>query len=88
MNAFPKSLVLFGFLMSMAVLTEYFQLLVPKRTFEFGDMLANALGILVFGIPSLCLVPFKNPENFRTLFTGQGVTKVGDRVMKIRKRPH
>ncbi|MDA0752533.1 MAG: VanZ family protein [Verrucomicrobia bacterium] len=52
-----SGLLLLGFL---AEISHWF---IPTRTFEWWDMAANCAGILVVGIPAVCITPFRQRQN-------------------------
>ena len=51
-----SGLLLLGFL---AEISHYF---IPTRTFEWWDMAANCAGILIVGIPVICITPFRQKQ--------------------------
>jgi len=87
LDPFAKTTILFGILISLSILSEFAQLLVPTRTFDLVDMVANISGILVFGIPNIILMPFAKLENHRTVFSGVGLNPSGAMRLKVRNRP-
>ncbi|MBT5925998.1 MAG: VanZ family protein [Verrucomicrobia bacterium] len=87
LSNFHRLTLLFGSLILLGILSEFLQILVPKRTFEFNDMLANILGIGVFGIPFVSLIPFSRLESCRVEFTGIGSNRSEARCLKARRRP-
>lgn len=59
---FRVSLIFSGLLL-LGVLAEFSHWFIPTRTFEWWDMAANCAGILVIGIPVICIMPFRQRQN-------------------------
>lgn len=63
METWLRILIIFSFLLMIGFVSELTHLLIPNRTFEWWDMAANFAGILVVGIPVLCITPFRQNQN-------------------------
>ena len=53
------SLIIFG-LSALGVISEFSQIIVPHRTFELNDIMANLMGVFIIGLPALFLNPFRS----------------------------
>ena len=59
METWLRLCILFSALLLLGFLAELSHWFLPSRTFEWWDMAANCAGVLVIGIPLICIMPFR-----------------------------
>ena len=79
--------LIFMLLASMGVIAELTHLIVPHRTFEWNDMVANLAGTLSVGIPMIIIAPFRRKSDQFTCFQeSDSFRKGGQQSLKVRHR--
>lgn len=86
MGPWPRILILFAILGAICALGEAVHLLIPSRTFEWNDMIANALGTIVFGAPYVLLVPFKQIISHEHMMLKKNTAQLKNQRIRLRKR--
>ncbi|GEM_PF-871933 len=62
METWRRITLVFSGLLLLGFFAEISHWFLPSRTFEWWDMAANCLGILVVGIPVICITPFRQSQ--------------------------